>query len=47
MMRVPEIAKSFGFSVDYVRYVIHGFNESGFEVLESKYDNWLLAVSCG
>ncbi len=39
MMRVPEISKNFGFSVDYVRHVIHGFNESGFEVLESKYDN--------
>lgn len=37
-MRVPEIAKSFGFSVDYVRYVIRGFNDSGFEVLESKYE---------
>lgn len=37
-MRVPEIAKSFGFSVDYVRYVIRGFNERGFEVLESKYE---------
>jgi transposase len=38
-MRVQEIAKSFGFSVDYVRYVIRGFNERGFEVLESKYEN--------
>jgi transposase len=38
-MRVPEIAKSFGFSVDYVRYVIRGFNERGFEILESKYEN--------
>jgi transposase len=38
-MRVPEMAKSFGFSVDYVRYVIRGFNERGFEVLESKYEN--------
>jgi transposase len=38
-MRVPEIAKSFGISVDYVRYVIRGFNERGFEILESKYEN--------
>jgi len=38
-MLVPEITKSFGFSTDYVSYVIHGFNERGFEVLESKYDN--------
>jgi len=38
-MKVPEIAKSFGFSYDYVSYVIHGFNEIGFEVLESKYRN--------
>jgi transposase len=37
--RAPEIAKSFGFSIDYVSYVIHGFNERGFEVLESKYEN--------
>lgn len=39
MMRVPDIAKNFGFSVDYVRHVIRRFNESGFDVLESKYDN--------
>ena len=38
-MQVPEIARSFGFSVGYVRHVIHGFNESGFKVLESKYEN--------
>lgn len=38
-MKVPEIAKSFGFSGDYVSYVVHGFNETGFEVLESKYKN--------
>ena len=38
-MKVPEIAKSFGFSSDYISYVIHGFNEIGFEVLESKYKN--------
>ena len=38
-MRVPEITKSFGFSNDYVSYVIHGFNEIGFEVFESKYEN--------
>jgi len=38
-MRVPEITKSFGFSDDYVSYVIHGFNEEGFEVLKSKYKN--------
>ena len=38
-MKVPEIAKSFGSSNDYVSYVIHGFNEIGFEVLESKYKN--------
>jgi transposase len=38
-MRVPEITKSFGFSTDYVSYVIHGFNKIGFGVLESKYDN--------
>jgi transposase len=38
-MRVPEISKSFGFSSDYVSYVIHGFNETGFNVLESKYKN--------
>ena len=34
-MKVPEIANSFGFSSDYVSYVVHGFNEIGFEVLES------------
>ena len=38
-MKVPEIAKSFGFSSDYVSYVIHGFNEAGFAILESKYKN--------
>jgi len=38
-MRVPEITRSFGFSEDYVSYVIHGFNERGFEVLKSKYKN--------
>ena len=38
-MRVPEISKSFGFSSDYASYVIHGFNERGFEVLKSKYEN--------
>ena len=38
-MRVPEISKSLGFSSDYVSYVIHGFNERGFEVLKSKYRN--------
>jgi transposase len=38
-MRVPEIVKNFGFSNDYVSYVIHGFNDRGFEVLESKYEN--------
>jgi transposase len=38
-MKVPEIAKNFGFSSDYVSYVIHGFNDRGFEVLESKYEN--------
>jgi hypothetical protein len=37
---VPEIAKSFGFSSFYVSYVVHGFNEIGFEVLESKYKNF-------
>ncbi len=35
-MRVPEIVKNFGFSTDYVSYVIHGFNDRGFGVLESK-----------
>jgi transposase len=34
-----RIAKNFGFSSDYVSYVIHGFNEIGLEVLESKYKN--------
>ena len=38
-MRVPEISKSLGFSSDYVSYVIHGFNERGFDVLKSKYRN--------
>jgi transposase len=38
-MRVPEIIKNFGFSNDYVSYVIHGFNETGFDVFESKYNN--------
>jgi transposase len=38
-MRAPEIAKSFGFSIDYVSYVIHGFNDNGFDVLKSKYGN--------
>ena len=38
-MRIPEISKSFGFSSDYARYVIHGFNERGFEVFKSKYEN--------
>jgi len=38
-MKVPEIANSFGFSSDYVSYVIHGFNEAGFTILESKYKN--------
>jgi transposase len=38
-MRVPEIAKNFGFSNDYVSYVIHGFNETGFKIFESKYKN--------
>ncbi len=38
-MKVPEITKNFGFSSDYVSYVIHGFNASGFEVLKSKYEN--------
>jgi transposase len=38
-MRVPEITRSFGFSCDYVRYVIHGFNEKGYEVFKSKYEN--------
>ena len=38
-MKVPEISNSFGFSSDYVSYVVHGFNEIGFEVLESKYKN--------
>jgi transposase len=38
-MRVPEITRSLGFSCDYVRYVIHGFNEKGYEVLKSKYEN--------
>jgi len=38
-MRVPDISKSLGFSSDYVSYVIHGFNEIGFEVLKSKYRN--------
>jgi transposase len=38
-MRVPEISKSFGFSIDYASYVIHGFNERGFEVFKSKYEN--------
>jgi hypothetical protein len=35
-----EIANSFGFSSFYVSYVVHGFNEIGFEVLESKYKNF-------
>ncbi len=38
-MRIPEITKSFSFSSDYARYVIHGFNERGFEVFKSKYKN--------
>jgi len=38
-MRIPEISKSFSFSSDYARYVIHGFNERGFEVFKSKYKN--------
>lgn len=38
-IKVPKIAKNFGFSIDYVSYVIHGFNDKGFEVLESKYEN--------
>jgi hypothetical protein len=38
-MRVPEITKSFGFGSDYVSHVIHGFNERGFEVFKSKYEN--------
>jgi transposase len=38
-MRVPEISKNLGFSSDYVSYVIHGFNERGFDVLKSKYRN--------
>jgi transposase len=38
-MRIPEITKSFGFCYDYVSYVIHGFNERGFEVFKSKYEN--------
>lgn len=38
-MKVPEIANNFGFSSDYVSYVVHGFNEIGFKVLESKYKN--------
>ena len=38
-MRVPDISKSLGFSTDYVSYVIHGFNEKGFEILKSKYGN--------
>lgn len=38
-MRVPEITKNFGFSNDYVSYVIHGFNEIGFDVFKSKYEN--------
>jgi len=38
-MKVPEIGMNFGFSSDYVSYVIHGFNEIGFEVFESKYKN--------
>lgn len=38
-MRVPEISNCFGFSSGYVSYVIYGFNERGFEVLKSKYEN--------
>jgi transposase len=38
-MRVPELSKSFGFSSGYVSYVIHGFNEIGFKVFDSKYEN--------
>jgi transposase len=38
-MKVPEIVKNFGFSSDYVSYVVHGFNDRGFGVLESKYEN--------
>jgi transposase len=38
-MKVPEISKNFGFSIDYASYVIHGFNEKGFEVFKSKYEN--------
>ncbi len=39
VMRVPEICSNFGFSEDYVRDVIHKFNERGFEVFKSKYEN--------
>jgi transposase len=38
-MRVPEICANFGFSEDYVRQVIHEFNEKGFEVFKSRYEN--------
>ena len=38
-MKVPEISKNFGFSIDYASYVIHGFNEVGFDVFKSKYGN--------
>jgi transposase len=39
VMRVQEICANFGFSEDYVRDVIHEFNEKGFEVFKSKYEN--------
>jgi transposase len=38
-MKVPTISKVLGFSIDYASYVIHGFNEIGFEVFKSKYEN--------
>jgi transposase len=35
----PEIAQQLYFTADYVRKVIHAFNEQGLEVLKAKYIN--------
>lgn len=35
----PEIARQLYFTADYVRKVIHAFNEQGLEVLKAKYIN--------
>jgi len=37
--RASEIARALHFSADYVRKVIHGFNEQGLECLKAQYEN--------